>query len=68
MNLPRYVCHILSEIMQRQKENCKIHKYKEIKPHIPEQSMGQKIKGITLIQMKMGIQPTKTYAMQKKLF
>ena len=39
----------------------------EIKPHIPEQSMGQKIKGITLIQKKMETQPTKTYVMQKKL-
>ena len=54
--------------MQRQKENCKIYKNMEIKPYIPEQSMGQKIKGITLIQMKMGTQPTKTYAVQKKLF
>ena len=54
--------------MQRQKENCKFHKYMEIKPHIPEQSIGQKIEGITLIQMKMETQPTKTYAIQKKLF
>ena len=39
----RYVCHILSEIMQKQEENWKIHKYMEIKQHIPEKSMGRKI-------------------------